>query len=160
MGSQGLLSLNPLQEGELASCGEGGEGSCQEGGCRGGVRVEPGASPSGGKKTAVQPTCQKEANRRERQNAGQRAQGFCSHSRWLALGWRTELGTEVHSDPDWVHSAFFVINMMDHHMVMGKGTLLEKLPPPMSGVRGPAGARGLLAGLRQRQGQFLRLCLL
>lgn len=53
-----------------------------------------------------------------------------------ALGWRTELGTEG-LDPDRVHSAFFVINMMDHHAVVGKGILLEKFPPPMSGVRGP-----------------------
>lgn len=121
---------------------------------------ELGASPSRGKKTALRPTCQREGNKGERQKAGQRAQGFYSHSRWSALGWRTELGTEVCSDPDRVHSAFFVINMMDHHVVVGKGILLEKFPPPMSGVRGPPGARALLAGLRQSQGQFLRLCLL
>ena len=94
----------------------------------------------------------------ETRKAGQRGQGFCSRSSRSALGWRAELGTEVRSHPDQVHCTFFVINMMDLRMVMGKETLLEKLPAPMSGVRGPEGARGFLARLRRSQGQFHRLC--
>lgn len=39
----------------------------------------------------------------------------------------------MRSDPDQIALCIFVINMMDHHVVVGKGILLEKFPPPMSG---------------------------
>lgn len=126
---------------------------------QGGVRVEPGASPSRGKKTALCPPARARATGGRDRRQGREPKGSIAiqgGQLWVGgLSW----GLKCCLDPDRVHSAFFVINMMDHHVVVGKGILLEKFPPPMSGVRALQEPEDSCR-TGDSQGQFLRLCLL